>query len=193
MFLVHFALSCSLVAWIQCMSTLLQQHFYWPQQGFTTFHIVFMERNCKARLQGRILCKVILKLKVGRPVRRVDRDGATMRIEKHLDTRTKNMKERIYDKRNFFMTRKIQCMHNVRRIRREQDMQGLMDLWREEQRTFEKECQSAKKEKEKLIGLHDQIHLKAKESKRKQCPICLEKWDTSKERRSFVDTSRICK
>ncbi|BBN00708.1 hypothetical protein MPTK1_2g01380 [Marchantia polymorpha subsp. ruderalis] len=123
----------------------------------------------------------------------VDRDGATMRIEKHLDTRTKNMKERIYDKRNFFMARKIQCMHNVKRIRREQDMQGLMDLWREEQRTFEKECQSAKKEKEKLIGLHEKIHLKAKESKRKQCPICLEKWDSIKELRSFLDTSRTCK
>ncbi|OAE24867.1 hypothetical protein AXG93_2931s1090 [Marchantia polymorpha subsp. ruderalis] len=142
------------------------EHFTLLLASTSIFHVPFvvMVRNCKARLQGPLPFKVILKLEVGGPVRRVDRDGATMRIEKHLDTRTKNMKERIYDKRNFFMARKIQCMHNVKRIRREQDMQGLMDLWREEQRTFEKECQSAKKEKEKLIGLHEKIHLKAKES-----------------------------
>ncbi|KAL3696853.1 hypothetical protein R1sor_010929 [Riccia sorocarpa] len=107
----------------------------------------------------------------------IERDGATLRVAKHLDKITECSNARINDKSKFFLARKIQCMHNVRRMRQEQEMHSMVDLWREEQRVFEKECQKAKEEKGKLRDLHDKIHTRAKESKKKQCPICHEKWE----------------
>ncbi|CAM6129309.1 unnamed protein product [Calypogeia fissa] len=105
----------------------------------------------------------------------VERDAATMRIEKHMEIRMKSLDEQQRRRREYFMSRKVLSLHKCNRLRREADMKGLMDIWRDEQRVFERECKHARFEKEKLESLHMKIHCKARQTRKIHCPICKEK------------------